>query len=157
MTPSRDRVVSGLIEKRRELAGIIDRLQRELDQYRANLAHVDGTLRLLAEGLDPETIRSKSPYKRADYFGHNELSRRVLDTLRTAAGEPIGIEEISHQIATAKGFDPVDEHLLAGIRQRLRAVLTRLRKQGVIEGVGGGRGSRWKLSGLKTPGLDLAN
>lgn len=147
MTASQDCVVSGLIEKRRELVGIIDRLQRELDQYRADLAHIDGTLRLLAEGLDPETIRSKRPYKRADYFGHNELSRRVLDTLRTAAGDPIGIEEISCQIATAKGFDPADEHLRAGIRQRLRAVLTRLHKQGVIEGAGGGRGSRWKLAG----------
>jgi hypothetical protein len=102
MTGSRDHVISGLIEKRRELAGIIDRLQRELDQYRANLAHVDGTVRILAEGLDPETTRSKRPYKRADYFGHNELSRRILDTLRTAAGDPIGIEEISWRIATAK-------------------------------------------------------
>jgi hypothetical protein len=37
MTASRDHVVSGLIEKRRELAGIIDALQCQLDQYRADL------------------------------------------------------------------------------------------------------------------------
>lgn len=41
MTASRDHVVSGLIEKRRELAGIIDHLQRQLDQYRVDLAHIE--------------------------------------------------------------------------------------------------------------------
>ena len=42
MTASKDHVVSGLIEKRRELAGIIDELQRQLDQHRADLTHIDG-------------------------------------------------------------------------------------------------------------------
>ena len=144
MTGSRDHVVSGLIEKRRELAGIINHLQRQLDQYRVDLAHIDGTLRLLAEGLDPTTLRPKRPYKRADYFGHNELSRLVLDMLRTSEGGPVGIEEIAQRIAEAKGFDPADANLRAGIRQRLRAILTRLHKQGLIEAVSGGRGSRWK-------------
>ena len=30
-----DPVISGLIEKRRQLAGIIDEMQRQLDQHRA--------------------------------------------------------------------------------------------------------------------------
>jgi hypothetical protein len=40
MIASKDHVVSGLIEKRRELAGIIDELQRRLDQHRADLTHM---------------------------------------------------------------------------------------------------------------------
>jgi phage terminase large subunit-like protein len=36
------------IEKRRELAGIIDELQRQVDQHRADLTHIDGVLRVLA-------------------------------------------------------------------------------------------------------------
>ena len=48
VTASKKHVVSGLIEKRRELAGIIDELQRQLDQHRADLTHIDGTLRVLA-------------------------------------------------------------------------------------------------------------
>jgi hypothetical protein len=123
MTASQNHVVSGLIEKRRELAGIVDHLQRQIDQYRVDLAHIDGALRLLAEGLDPATLRPKRHYKRADYFGHNELSRLVLDTLRTSDGEPIGIEEIAQRIAVAKGFDPADTNLRAGIRQRIRVVI----------------------------------
>jgi hypothetical protein len=48
MAASKDHVVSGLIEKRRQLAGNIDELQRQLDQHRADLTHIDGTLRVLA-------------------------------------------------------------------------------------------------------------
>jgi hypothetical protein len=55
----KDHVVSSLIEKRRELAGIIDELQRQLDQHRADLTHIDGVLRVLATDLDPEMIRPK--------------------------------------------------------------------------------------------------
>jgi hypothetical protein len=64
MTASPDQVVSGLIEKRRELARIIDKLQRQLDQHRADLTHIDGVLRVLATDLDPETIRPKRVYRR---------------------------------------------------------------------------------------------
>ena len=48
-----DHVVAALIAKRAELAGIIDQLQRQLDQHRADLAHIDGVLRVLAADLDP--------------------------------------------------------------------------------------------------------
>jgi hypothetical protein len=73
------------------------------------------------------------------------LSRLVLITLRTAA-EPIGIEEISRRVVAAKGFDPNDASLRAAIRERIRPILTRLHKQGTIEGISGGRGSKWKLA-----------
>jgi hypothetical protein len=75
VTQSKDHVVSGLIEKRRELAGVIDQLQRQLDQCRADLTHIDGVLRVLATDLDPETIRPKRVYRRNRYFARNELSR----------------------------------------------------------------------------------
>src|SRR5207248_6186240 len=68
MTASKDYVVSGLIEKRRELAGIIDQLQRQIDQRRADLVHIDGVLRVLATDLDPATIRPKRAYRRNCYF-----------------------------------------------------------------------------------------
>ena len=87
MTASKDHVVSGLIEKRRDLAGIIDQMQRQLDQHRADLVHIDGVLRVLATDLDPESIRPKRAYRRNRYFARNELSRLCLGVLRTAVGE----------------------------------------------------------------------
>ena len=84
MTAEKSPVVSGLIAKRRKLAGIIDQLQRQLDQYRADLTHIDGVLRVLPIDLDPETIRPKRAYRRNRYFARKELSRLCLSILRTA-------------------------------------------------------------------------
>jgi hypothetical protein len=144
MTASKSHI-SGLIEKRRDLARLIETLQEQVDQAWADLAHVDAALRLLGNDLDPEALRPKRRYRRSPYFGRNELSRFVLITLRTAA-EPIGIEEISRHVVAAKGFDPGDASLRAVIRERIRPIITRLHKQGTIEGVSGGRGSKWRLA-----------
>jgi hypothetical protein len=104
MTASRDHVVAGLIEKRRELAGIIDGLPRQLDQHRADLTHIDGVLRVLASDLDPETIRPKRVYRRNRYFARNELSRLCLGVFRTVAGEPLSTDDFASRVIAAKGF-----------------------------------------------------
>jgi hypothetical protein len=84
----RSQIVAGLIAKQAELAGVIVELQRQIDQHRADLSHIDGVLRILATDLDPETIRPKRPYRRTLYFERRELSRLTLAGLRTAA-EPL--------------------------------------------------------------------
>jgi len=139
MTALRD-----LVEKRRELARLIETLREQINQAWTDLAHLDATLQLLGYDPDPETIRPKRRYQRSPYFGRNELSRFALMTLRTAS-EPIGIEEISRRVVVAKGFDPGDASLRAAIRERIRPIITRLHKHGIIKGVGGGRGSKWKV------------
>jgi hypothetical protein len=145
MTASNDHVVSGLIEKRRELAGIIDELQRQLDQSRADLTHIDGVLRVLASDLDPEPIKPKRAYRRNRYFARNELSRLCLGVLRTAAGEPLGTEEIAGRVIAVKGFGVGDAILRAAIRDQVGSAIKRLHRNGVIEHVGAGRASKWKL------------
>ena len=71
---TKDIVVSGLIAKRRELAGVIDQMQRQLDQYRVDLTHIDGALRVLATNLDPETIRPKLRCRECDARGKAAVS-----------------------------------------------------------------------------------
>jgi hypothetical protein len=83
---SKDHVVSGLIEKRRELAGIIDELQRQLDPHRADLTHIDGTLRVLATDLDPKTIRPKRVYRRNRYFDIGNAQSRMSARGARASG-----------------------------------------------------------------------
>jgi hypothetical protein len=144
---SKDHVVAGLIEKRRELASIIDELQRRFDQHRADLTHIDCTLRVLAADLDPETIRPKRVYRRNRYFARNELSRLCLGVLRTAAGEPLSTDDIAVQVIAAKGFDAGDAILRAAIREQVGSTVKRLHRNGSIENTGAGRASKWKLAG----------
>jgi hypothetical protein len=147
MTASRDHVVSGLIEKRRELSGIIDQLQRQLDQHRADLTHIDGVPRVLATDLDPETIRPKRVYRRTRYFARNELSRLCLGVLRTAADELLSTDDIAGRVIAAKGFDIGDAILRTAIREQVGSTVKRLHKQGEVENIGAGRATKWKLSG----------
>src|SRR5207244_10116714 len=125
MTAEKSPVVSGLIAKRRELAGVIDQLQRQLDQHRADLMHIDGVLRVLAADLNPETIRPKRAYRRSRYFARNELSRLCLGVLRTAAGEPLSTDEIAGRVIVAKGFDAGDAILGAAIRGQVGSTIKR--------------------------------
>ena len=145
MTAGRDHVVSGLIEKRRELVGIIDQLQRQLDQHRADLMHIDGVLRFLASDLDPETIRPKRAYRRNRYFARNELSRLCLGVLRTATGEPLSAHDIAGRVIAAKDFEPEDAVLSAAIREQVGSIVKRLHRCGLIEKIGHGRAMLWKL------------
>jgi hypothetical protein len=144
---SKDHVVAGLIEKRRELAGIIDQMQRQLDQYRADLTHIDGALRVLATDLDPETIRPKRAYRRNRYFARNELSRLGLGVLRTAARELLSTDDIAGRVMASKGFDAGDKILRAAIREQVGAIVKRLHRNGAVENIGAGRESKWKLAG----------
>lgn len=150
MTAHKDHVVAGLIEKRRELAGIIDDLQRQLDQHRADLTHIDGVLRVLAADLDPETIRPKRAYRRNRYFARNELSRLCLWVLRTAAGELLSTDDIAGRVIAAKAFDQSDGILRAAVRDQVGSTIKRLHRDGAVENIGAGRASRWKLTIGKT-------
>jgi hypothetical protein len=148
MSASKDHVISGLIEKRRELAGIIDELQRQLDQHRADLTHIDGALRVLATDLNPETIRPKRVYRRNRYFARNELSRLCLGVLRTAAGELLSTDDIAGRVIAAKGFDIGDAILRAAIRDQVGSTVKRLHGSDAIKNIGAGRASKWKLAGV---------
>jgi hypothetical protein len=141
-----DHVVSRLIVKRAELAGIITKLQRQIDQYQADLTHIDGVLRILATDLDPETIRPKRVYRRTRYFARNELSRICLNVFRLAEGTPLSTDEITAGAMKAKGFDPNDAVLRESIRDQVGSIVKRLRREEMIESIGFGRSTKWKLS-----------
>ena len=146
MTSPKDHVVSGLIAKRAELAGVVDQLQRQLDKHRADLMHIDGVLRILAVDLDPETIRRKRAYRRNRYFARNELSRLCLGVLRMAGGELLSTDEIAGRVVAAKSFDASDGILRAVIRDQVGSTVKRLHRESTIENLGAGRASKWKLA-----------
>src|SRR5438067_9040208 len=104
-------VVSALREKRAIVSGLIEKLERKLEQHRADLTHIDGVLRLFQPDRDPDEIKPKRSYaKRTRYFARNELGRLCMDALRGAPGL-ITTDEIASQVTAAKGFEAADNSI----------------------------------------------
>jgi hypothetical protein len=138
-------VISALREKRALVAGLIEKLERKLEQQRADLTHIDGVLRLFQPDRAPGDIKPKRTYaRRTRYFARNELSRLCMDALRARDGALLATEEIASHVIAAKGFDAGDAILRKVIGEQLLALLRSFRKRGMVEQIGLGRGARWK-------------
>jgi hypothetical protein len=141
-------VVSALREKRALVAGLIEKLERKLEQQRADLTHIDGVLRLFQPDRDPGDIKPKRTYvRRTRYFGHNELGRLVMAALRAADGALMTTDDIAGRLIEAKGFDAADTVLRRAIGEQVLTIMRSFRKRGTVEQIGLGRGVRWKLTG----------
>jgi hypothetical protein len=140
-------VISALREKRALVAGLIEKLERKLEQHRAALTHIDGVLRLFQPDRDPGEIKPRRPYaKRTRYFARNELSRLCMDALRAADGKLATTDEIAGRLIEAKSFDAADIVLRKAIGEQVLTIMRSSRKRGTIEQIGLGRGVRWKLA-----------
>lgn len=117
--------IGALARKRAELAAEIVERERALDQLRADLAHLDGALRLLEPAYKPGSIRPKRRHtKHERWFATGELGRLCLDVLRAAA-EPLPTMEIARAVMRRRGMDSEDgpamlrvENMLAGVLRR---------------------------------------
>jgi hypothetical protein len=138
-------VISALREKRALVSGLIEKLERKLEQHRADLTHIDGVLRLFQPDRDPAEIRPKRvSVRRTRYFARNELSRLCMDALRAVDGAPMTTDAIVSRVIEAKGFDAADAALRKAIAEQALALLRSFRKRGTIEQIGLGRGVRRK-------------
>jgi hypothetical protein len=140
-------VISALREKRALVAGLIEKLERKLEQHRVDLTHIDGVLRLFQPERDPGEIKPRRVYnRRTRYFARNELSRLTMDALRAADGALQTTEEITGRVIDAKAFDATDAALRGSIRDQVLTLLRSFRKQHTVEQIGLGRGARWKVA-----------
>jgi hypothetical protein len=147
-------VISSLREKRAIVAGLVEKLERKLEQHRADLTHIDGVLRLFQPDHDPASIKPRRPYaRRTRYFARNEVSRLVMAALRAANGKLVTTDEIAGRLIEAKGFDPADAVLRKALGEQALATLRSFRKRETVEQIGLGRGVRWKLTGRESDSL----
>ena len=137
-------VISALRLKRAEISGHIHDLEKRIARQRANLANLDGTIKLFSPGTNPETIPAKRPYRRTRYFAHNELSRLTQDALRTASG-PLTSAGIAAAVMQAKGMPPGDAAFREIVAERVLTVLRRLAKRGAVVKHGTSRHAQWAL------------
>ena len=53
--------MSALVNKRAEIAGMIARTEQQLGQFRADLVHLDATIRLFAPGMAEDDPGEEDP------------------------------------------------------------------------------------------------
>jgi hypothetical protein len=101
-------------------------------------------MRLFSPGTNPDAIPAKRPYRRTRYFGHNELSRLVMEALRLAPG-PLSAGDIAIAIMRAKGAAIDDEAFKAIVTERALGVLRGLVKRGEVVRTGTSRHAQWAV------------
>src|ERR1700729_487664 len=134
-------VIGALRNKRAELAAMLRQLEQQLAQQRANLAHVDATMRLFDPDIRPKDIRPKQPRERNAWFRPGECLRLIYDELREAT-QPVTTRELAEQITRVKAIPAADNDRRERIQRRcLRRSTGRSRRS---------RGSRlpgWSVGG----------
>ena len=137
--------MSALVNKRAEIAGMITRTEQQLGQFRADLVHLDATIRLFAPEMEPKTIPAKRIRQSDLWFEQGELSRRVLDAL-LRAWEPIRAPDLVRAVMIDKGLDPADRPIFVRVQWKVRDTLNRLNKRGLLASDGAGHGVLWRIS-----------
>ena len=124
---------------------MITRTEQQLGQFRADLVHLDATIRLFAPEMEPKTIPAKRIRQSDLWFEQGELSRRVLDALRRA-GEPIRAPDLVRDVMIDNGLDPADRPSFVRVQWKVRDTLNRLNKRGLLASDGAGHGVLWRIS-----------
>ena len=117
-------IISTLRDKRLEVADAIERLERQADQHRADLAHLEATMRLFDPKVEAETFQPTPPRMRNDWFRPGECRRRIHDVLRDAAG-PIMTREVVEGVMAAKKLPEDDARTRELIQKTVLGSLNR--------------------------------
>lgn len=136
-------VVTGLIAKRAELAGVIEHLQAKVRQATVELDHVEATLRIFQPDIDLMAIGVR-PVPPAHHAFRGETSRIVLAAIREA-GRPIDTTAITERVMQERGLDRNDAGLFRTMSKRVGACLRHWEKQrGAIRSMpGAGQVKLW--------------
>jgi hypothetical protein len=132
-------LISGLVAKRAETAGEIAKAIRALEALRADLAAIDRVLVIVGYDASPDSIK---PVERRIARGRRgSSSNAILDLLREA-DKPMS----SGDIARALGGADTDQASFIVTKKAVRLTLGRLRQKGLLERVGDGVGTVWKVA-----------
>jgi hypothetical protein len=105
----------------------VSQLEQQLVQQRANLTHVDATMRLFDPDIRPKDIRPKQPRARNAWFRQGECLRLIYDELREAT-QPVTTRELAERIMRLKAIPPADDQRRERVQKTLLASLNRARE-----------------------------
>ncbi len=138
--------LSGLVRKRADLAGSIERTQADLQRMIRELEHLDATIHLFDPNYQVEAIKPKAFRPPSDWAKRGEMTRIILGILRQAS-EPMTTRDICHQLMTERALDLGD---LSFFRLMVKRVGVALRGQRNVNRVrstqGPGQYHLWELA-----------
>jgi hypothetical protein len=120
-------VIGALRNKRAELAGTLRQLEQQLVQQRANLTHLDATLRLFDPTIQPKDIRPKRSRACNAWFRPGECLRLIYDELREAT-QPVTTRELAERIMRVKAMPVADNNRRELVQKTLLASLNRAKE-----------------------------
>tara|TARA_R110001606_G_scaffold167917_3_gene312293 strand:+ start:64 stop:501 length:438 start_codon:yes stop_codon:yes gene_type:complete len=138
-------VIAGLVRKRAELAGRIERTYEELRQMVADLETTDAALALFDPDFKAETIKPRAFRPPKDWSNRGEMSRMVLSILRQAQ-EPLTSRDIALEMLVTRALDPQDEKLLRLMVKRVGVALRHQKDAGRVKSEQGpGQFNVWEI------------
>lgn len=128
-------VVTALIAKRAELAGMLEHHHTTVRQLMIDLDAIDQSLRLFKPDIELDDIKPKPmPPRHAAYKG--EVARIVLGTLRTAK-RACSTQELTMHVMAERGMNTADKRLVKTVGKRVGACLRHHRTKGLIRSIDG--------------------
>ena len=138
-------VVSGLLDKRAEISGLINKHQSEINKLNQSLDALDSTIKLFSPEIDLRHHRAKTIRERNRFFKNGECIRLILDVLREAE-EPLTPVAITDHIIALKTLS-VDSEETEHVRNTVYAALAANAKKGLIKQIRSDAGSKtWALT-----------
>jgi len=135
-------VINTLRAKAENLAGYIAKLEADIEQARADLAHVNATLHLFEAPGAGEAFPMH--YNLDRLFKRREIGELCHQAL---ANGPMDTRQLAEWVIEAKGFPAPDRHLRTSIAYRIVQALRMQEKRGIGIQRAGKRGNSiiWRL------------
>ena len=139
-------VVTALVTKRAEMAGLIEQHRKEMGRLAVDLAHLDATLKLFSPEIDLRTLRAKEHRTRNRFFRPGECQRMVLDIFREAQGAALSSRQIGQALTARQGLEPTTV-MIEQMRKNAIGVVHRLERSGTLIPAGrDGHGVTWAVA-----------
>ncbi len=134
--------LAALSRKRAEIAGKITALLRQIADLRADLLHIDHTIRMIDPTYSPSTKAARVRFSTIGYFERGELSRRIYEALRRS--DTITAAELTNAAMAEKKL--TDHRIRAYFVSRFLSRLAGLATDGKLVRIRDGFSVRWKLA-----------
>jgi hypothetical protein len=139
-------IIAALSRKRIEISRAIADLERQVTVQRALLAHVDATLMIFDPDMKLEAVPSRRLAQTIGRFATGDISGACMAAIREADGL-VRSRDIALRLMGSYGMDAKDSKLRREVQASVRNALMGYRRRGVLESVGTGWDTRWRLAG----------